>query len=406
MNNPSRWDFRTVGPVLSLLVGVLFSLHACGSNSNPTTPKSISPTSTATPVITNTATNSPTKTPTTSVTATTTNSSTATPTNSPTLTPTSSVTATTTNSSTATPTNSPTLTPTQSPTNSPTNSPTSTPTSTPTNSPVPHIFITSFGGYDSGTYTGNGKLHGPDGVDVDKANGRLYVSDSGGYSLQRFDLSGNFQANLFLLSSPYIIKPEGLAVDGSGTLYVADSQNHSVDVMNSSGVTSAIWSTWGGGGLGYFGGPRDATLVAGASTTVIVADFDGNRIDFFQTNGTFIRDITVGGPVGVAVDSSGNLWATDSSDLYRFAPGASSANLTVTSLNGTALDNVNGLCVDSNDNVYLADSNNGRVVEVNNSGSYLFTFGGFSQPADVTTDSSGNVYILDRGDQTVYKYGP
>ncbi|MEQ1763066.1 MAG: DUF4394 domain-containing protein [Pyrinomonadaceae bacterium] len=102
----------------------------------PTNTPTATPTATPTNTPTATPTATPTNTPTATPTATPTNTPTATPTATPTSTPTATPTATPTNTPTATPTATPTSTPTATPTGTPTSTPTATPTATPTTTPT------------------------------------------------------------------------------------------------------------------------------------------------------------------------------------------------------------------------------------------------------------------------------
>ncbi|HJT23154.1 MAG TPA: hypothetical protein VJ873_01155, partial [bacterium] len=126
----------------------------------------------------------------------------------------------------------------------------------------------------------------------------------------------------------------------------------------------------------------------------------------------FLRDITGYYARGLAYDSSGNLWVSECTgptvhNLYKFAPGASTPSLTVTSANSINFNNNEGVCTDSNGNVYLADSGNARVVEMDSSGNYLFTISsGLGAPYGVCADSSNNIYVADLNKFKVFKYAP
>jgi DNA-binding beta-propeller fold protein YncE len=285
-------------------------------------------------------------------------------------------------------------------------SPTHTGTPTSTATPLPHSLIYSFGGDDT-TYTGNGLFVAPWGIAVDNLNGWVYVTDDNNNYLQKFNASnGNFISQQYGNSSGVLLF--GVAVDPSGNVYVADQSNLGIRVNNSAGVSQGMWQYFDGG-YGGFDQP-DYLCMNSAGTSLVVADFGADQLDYFNLSGQSSVSLTVSGCTGAAMDSSNNLWVTSSASLYKFAPGAfgtASPTLTVTTANGKSFGQLQGVAVDSNDNVYVADRNpNNRVVELTNSGSYLYTFTNpvGTSPGGVALDSSNNLYITDVGLHKVYKY--
>ena len=196
-----------------------------------------------------------------------------------------------------------------------------------------------------------------------------------------------------------------MAVDGSGNFYTTSQGNYSVQVDNSSGVSLASWT--GFHVNGSFNNPN-LDSVNSASTTIAVADFGNDQVDLFNTSGQSSVSLLVTGCTGVGFDSSDNLWVSNSTDLYKYAPGGTSPTVTVSTANSIAFSNLQGVCVDSNKNVYVADKNNNRVVELNSSGGYLYTFSGppFQGVEGLAVDSSNDLYVVDTTIHKVYKYWP
>jgi uncharacterized protein (TIGR03437 family) len=143
--------------------------------------------------------------------------------------------------------------------------------------------------------------------------------------------------------------PVGLAVDSSGSVYIADSLNNRIRVVNSSGVINTFA---GNGSIGYPGGVGDAGQASQAQLYL---------------------------PGGVAVDSSGNVYIADTGhSLIREV--TSDGNINSIAGNGFA--------------GYLGDSEPAITGQVN-------------RPQDVAVDSAGNVYIADTGNSAIrIIYGP
>lgn len=387
--------FAPTAASLGLLIVALLLAGCPGKNNSPTTPNQ----PTNTPAPSSTPTNSPT------VTASSTPSGTPTKTGTPTA--------------TGTPTFSPTVTATFTITDTPTDSPTATqsftPTATSTSTPI-HQLITSWGGY--AVPGGSGKFENPVGVAWDYAYSWLYVADGAGGDLQKFRSNGTSGSDVFDSSSSYVPEPEGVAVDDFGNVYVADYSHEALVVYNSSGVTTNVVQNWTGGYGSFNSFLATAVSPGGIAATIACANAGVGEIDFFSIGVTatgvtgFITDITGYNARGLAYDSSGNLWVSDSNgpsthNLYRFAPGATSPNLTVSSANSINFSGNEGVCVDSNGYVYLADTGNSRVVEMDGSGNYYFTISsGLSGPYGVCADPSNDIYVSDINNDKVYAYGP
>ena len=64
-----------------------------------------------------------------------------------------------------------------------------------------------------------------------------------------------------------------------------------------------------------------------------------------------------------------------------------------------------GVAVDSSGNVYVVDSGNNRVVEFTGDGKYITQLGNSTIPSGVAVDSSGGIYVTDSGNNRVQKFG-
>ena len=200
--------------------------------------------------------------------------------------------------------------------------------------------------------------------------------------------------------------PRGVAVDGSGNVYVADTDNDRIQKFTSDGVLVTQWGT-SGSGDGQFLGPHGVAV--DGSGNVYVADYANRRVQKFTSAGVFVTKwggtFQFGNPYGVAVDGSGNVYVTDSSNhrVQKFT----SAGVFVTKwgTGGSGDGQFNqplGVAVDGSGNVYVADYNNHRIQKFTSAGVFVTkwgTFGSgdgqFQYPLAVAVDGSGNVYVTD-----------
>jgi len=192
--------------------------------------------------------------------------------------------------------------------------------------------------------------------------------------------------------------PAGMAVDGSGNVYVADSNNSTIRKVTSAGVV---------------------TTLAGSAGTDGSADGTGSAAQFFV-------------PIGVAVDGSGNVYVADSNNntIREVTPAGVVSTLaglagTDGSADGTGsaaqFSGPSGVAVDGSGNVYVADSNNSTIRKVTPAGVVTTLAGSagnpgsadgtgsaaqFSGPSGVAVDGSGNVYVADAGNDTIRKVTP
>lgn len=300
-------------------------------------------------------------------------------------------------------------------------------------------------------------LYAPFGVALD-ASGNLYIADTVNYRLRK--VSGGIITTLAGGGAPVgqngpainaqLESPMGIAVDPSGNLYIADSVASRVFEVSAGIIGVAAGN--GINGFGGDGGPPTSANLAGpmgvavsSSGQLYIADFineciwevSGGVITTVAGNGTIYDsgdngpavNAGLGGPVGGAVDSSGNLYIVDnSSSTIREI---SNGTITTVAGNGTQgyggdggpsthaeLYTPWGIAVDSSGNIYIADTYNDRIRKVSNgvittvAGTGVEGYNGdggpatsalLSQPEGVAVDSSGNLYIADSGNGRVRK---
>lgn len=195
--------------------------------------------------------------------------------------------------------------------------------------------------------------------------------------------------------------PHGIASDVNGNLYIGDTGNQRIRQVNS----AAKINTLAGGGSGGDG--------AAATSAILAADHDvaldsAGNLYIADTINNRIRQVTPANPPG-------NITTVAGSGIAGYAGDGQSA--TVASLNSPY-----GLALDSSNNIYIADTFNGRIRLVNSSSGLITTFAGNGQscnpavgcgdggdatqasltlPTTVAVDNSGNVYIADQASNQI-----
>jgi sugar lactone lactonase YvrE len=175
----------------------------------------------------------------------------------------------------------------------------------------------------------NGQFENPHGARVG-ADGKLYVADTRNGRISVFDKQGTPLSQIGTPSPgdqntfapPGTLRdPWGVAIAKDGTVYVADTWNHRVQVFSAEGQ---FLRGWGGfeqvpsnqpGSPNGFWGPRDITI--DPANNVYVADTGNKRIRVYTSDGQFIRNIGVAGagPGGLN-EPTGLYFDGNSSRLY------------------------------------------------------------------------------------------
>ena len=196
-----------------------------------------------------------------------------------------------------------------------------------------------------------------------------------------------------------------------------------VTTTNTTAIESYRFDTiWGSSGSGdsQFSGPYD--LAIDSSGNVYATDYFNNRVQKFDSNGTFITKWGSNGsgdgefisPYGIAIDSSGNVYVADNgnSRVQKFT--STGTFITKWGSNGSGDGEFWGaseITVDLSGNVYVADESNNRIQKFDSNGTFITKWGSngsgngqFFYPKGVTVDSSGNVYVADSSNNRVQKF--
>ena len=290
----------------------------------------------------------------------------------------------------------------------------------------------------------------------------LYTDDAVSGPLYVFNASGSFtQLSTFKISYGYtsttLNGPYGIAIDGSGNVWVADTGDYWVEEYSS-----------GGGYLGAIGGCPNSQCAANgqlrapwgvafdAKGNIWVTDGSNNRVEEFSSSGAWMLTIpstcygtsypacagssangSFNTPKGIAFDSSGNMWVADSgnnrieefnsSGTYINSIGAGyngiSGSIGSSGIDSGQFNAPYGITIDSSNNIWVADYNNNRVQELDSSGTFLNGIGAgyngvagpigawnakagqFSGPNSVAVASNGAVFVTSSLGVTAFDLG-
>ena len=252
----------------------------------------------------------------------------------------------------------------------------------------------------------------PNGIAVD-SSGNVYVADTLNYRIQKFTSDGQFITRWGSEGSGdgQFDWPSGIAVDSSGNVYVADTLNDRIQKFTSNGQFITKWGS-GGSGDGQFSVPKG--IAVDGSGNVYVADTFNDRIQKLTSNGQFITKWGNGGsgdgqfnsPSGIAIDSGGNVYVIDTENdrIQKFT--SNGQFMTQWGSKGSGDGQFNfpyGVAVDGSGNVYVADYLSDRIQKFTSNGQFIAKWGAFGSgdvqfllPAGIAVDGSGNsVYVAD-----------
>jgi len=301
----------------------------------------------------------------------------------------------------------------------------------------------------------------PFGLTVD-SSGQVYFAENGDSRIRMINTKGiintiagngtaGFGGDGSMGTSAEVSFPTGVAVDSSGNVYIADSLNRRIRKLASGGNISTV----AGNGNYSYSGDSGQAISAQLNTPQAVATDSSGNLYIADTVNNVVRKVTAAGvistiagngtagsggdgsaatsaqlhsPQGIAVDASGNVYVSDTQNAR--VRKISNGTINTVAGSGTAgfggdggsatsaqLNIPAGLSVDGAGNLYIADFSNNRIRKVTPGGAITTLAGnglaGYSgdggaaanaqltTPVGVATDSSGNVYIGDTGNNAV-----
>jgi predicted membrane-bound mannosyltransferase/DNA-binding beta-propeller fold protein YncE len=275
--------------------------------------------------------------------------------------------------------------------------------------------------------TGEGQFTIPRNVTI-APDGRIYVADSGNHRIQVFDQEGNFLTawGESGAQSGQFNEPWGLVAD-EDFLYVADTWNHRIqkftldgEWVNSFGISGSASDS--DSGLGLFFGPRSLTLLP--DNRLLVTDTGNHRMQVLDREGQFIAQIGSFGadlgalnePVGLATGPDGSVYLADTWNgrIQRFSPELIAEHeWRVEAWTGQSINNKPYIAVDGQNRVYVTDPEGYRVLIFDREGNYLARFGmfgndlrSFALPNGLAIDAQDNLYVADANNNRILKFAP
>jgi len=275
-----------------------------------------------------------------------------------------------------------------------------------------------------------GQLEGPEGIAIG-AGGAIWVSD---YSrVQKFNAQGEALALLASQGSEpgQIGNPAGLDA-AEGDVWVSDWSNHRIEAFTEAGEFVRQFGSQGSG-EGELEYPQDVEIDADGHAWV--ADQGNNRVQEFDQGGEYLAQFGAQGsgegefdldfPMGIASDADGAIFVSDPGNdrVQKWGPpgehltpytGAIFAdNLGSSGSEEGQLDSPGGVAIDSSGDVWVADKGNDRIERFGPDGQFLSAFGSsgsgngqLSSPTGLAINAQGDLWVIDAGNHRVQEFSP
>ena len=239
-------------------------------------------------------------------------------------------------------------------------------------------------------------------------NGDMFVTSSSDHYIHVYDSSGKKKTTIgsggsgeLQFQSPY-----GIAISGE-VVYVAENEGNRIHKLTTGGE---FLGTFGQKGfdVGQFNGPHDINI--SSEGKVYVADTENHRIQVFHSDWTLshIIDGKVSGdgsftrPEGVAFDISGDVHVTgwNSNSVTVFTP----SGQFVRKYDQTHLRSPVGIAIDSAGYSLVVNISSGSLSIYDPSGRFIHSIEGFSYPYGVSVSPDGSVWVADYYNSRLVKY--
>jgi sugar lactone lactonase YvrE len=279
-----------------------------------------------------------------------------------------------------------------------------------------YTFITLAGPAEAGPGSRDGtnrfaRFNFPGGIARDH-NGNIFIADIGNNTIRRITpdgtvttfagLAGTCSTNDGAANGARFNSPNGLSVESTGIVYVADTSNHTIRKITPDGTVSTV-----AGLAGVPGTKNGVGTAARFNTPVGLTTDDAGNIYVADTGNNAIREIAPDGTVTTLAGSPGHSGTVDSKRSVLGLGGRFNSPFSLT--------------LDTSGSIFVADTGNNTIRKINLVG-VVTTLAGvagnqgsddgtnrtasFSGPQGITLDSSGNLLVADAGNNLIRKITP
>lgn len=279
--------------------------------------------------------------------------------------------------------------------------------------------ITTVAGTGTSSFAGDGgpalnaQLDKPSGMTLDKS-GNLYIADAANHRIRKITQAGTvstiagngvqgFSGDGGSALAAALNQPSSIAFDTIGNLFIADAGNNRIRKIDTSGIISTVAGT---GVAGHSGDGAPALAAKLNFPSGVALDRFGN-IFVADTYNNRVRSIEA---------ASGNIFNVAGNGIFGFSGEGSPAAY-------AQMKHPLGVTVDTAGNIYITDTGNNCLRKVT-PGGYIYTVAGtggsfgfmgdggaatdalLNQPATTLLDQAGNMYIADAGNNRIRKVSP
>jgi sugar lactone lactonase YvrE len=233
--------------------------------------------------------------------------------------------------------------------------------------------------------------------------GNLYFAETANHTIRRVDTTGaittiagtgtqGFSGDNGPATAATLDSPQGLALDTANNLYLADTHNHRIRKLNL--ITGTITTIAGTGTPGFSGDHGPATASQLCLPTALAID-GANNLYLADTGNHRIREISPSGTITTVAGTGIQGFSGDKGPAID-----------------ARIDSSMGVAIDSADNLYLSDTHNHRIRRIDATTGIITTIAGTGTPGfsgdtgsatssnlflphGITIDSAGNLYLAD-----------
>ena len=279
------------------------------------------------------------------------------------------------------------------------------------------------------------ELNSPAGLALD-AEGNILVADSGNARVRRIRRDGRVDILAAASKEMPLERPVGLARRSDGSLLIADTRGDFLWQLDAQGKSTILPPGGRDVAVDPFGNivTAGSTWLRRVNPQGLIEILIGNNFATYRGDGGPALAARLNRPVGVAADSKGNLYFTDTGN-HRIRCVRPDGSISTVAGSGEAgfrgdgglatqasLNTPTYLAVDAFDNVYVSDTGNQRV-RVFVPGGAIQTVGGtgrnefsgdgglalqtsLAAPSGLALDREGNIYVAERGQNRVRRFAP